>query len=513
MAALPAGASGPPAASALTAAPADVPTHVPGIAGWPNGKGFDVVYRASTEKIAFRRLVDGAWSAPIDLGGRLVGGAAITFAGGRPHVFGRGTDGQLWQRVRVSGTWQAWTKVGGLVLSSAPAAAGRPDGRIDVFARDAADRLQTRTYTPGTGWGAWTSLGGTLNSAPAVIMTGPDSLRVVATHQDSTVRTRTLSGGTWSDWASLGGRTYSAPAVAADPAAGRTWVAIRDAETNRLHLRTLSGTWSAWQVMGGRHIDGPAASFTGGKAAVIVRGRDGALWARTVTGTTWSAETRAWVPGPPYAVPSALRGKNVTRISTTAKVAALTFDCAWSAAGVPSIRATLQRENVPATFFLVGDFARMFPVNANRLTASGFLIGNHSDNHPNFTKISDVTARTEITGARTAILNGNGAEPRPLFRFPYGAYTASDVTLVNGQGYIPVGWTVDSLGWKGTSGGQTAAKVAARVLAAAKPGMIVLMHVGDNPDDGTTLDADALPAIIKGLRDRGYTFTTLDALY
>ena len=43
----------------------------------------------------------------------------------------------------------------------------------------------------------------------------------------------------------------------------------------------------------------------------------------------------------------------------------------------------------------------------------------------------------------------------------------------------------------------------------ARPGMIVLMHVGANPDDGTTLDAAALPAVIDGLRAKGYSFVTL----
>ena len=50
-----------------------------------------------------------------------------------------------------------------------------------------------------------------------------------------------------------------------------------------------------------------------------------------------------------------------------------------------------------------------------------------------------------------------------------------------------------------------------RVLGAARPGEIVLMHVGANPDDGTTLDAAALPSVISGLRARGYGFVTLDA--
>lgn len=51
-----------------------------------------------------------------------------------------------------------------------------------------------------------------------------------------------------------------------------------------------------------------------------------------------------------------------------------------------------------------------------------------------------------------------------------------------------------------------------RVLSTAAPGQIVLMHVGANPDDGTTLDAAALPQVIEGLRARGYEFTALDTL-
>ena len=508
--AVPALATAPSAAA--RAATADLPTYTPAVAGLPGGKAFDVAYRASTRNVLYRRFADGVWAAPLNLWGRLIGAPAVAFAGGSPHVYGRGMDGMLWERVRVNGTWQPWAKVDDLAITAAPAAAGHPDGRVEVFVRDAADQLRTKTFTPGSGWSGWTPLGMTADTAPAVAVTGTDAVRVVVAGRDHAVWSRTRSGATWSDWTSLGGSTYSAPGIAADAATGRVWVFVRDAATHRLRVRAYAGSWGDWQIMGGLYVDGPGASYAGGKTVVVGRGRDGAFWSRTVTGGTWTTDQRAWVPGPPAGVPSSLRGKNVRRIPTTAKVAALTFDSAWDSAGVPSIRTTLQRENVPATFFLVGDFARGFPVNTNLLAGAGFRIGDHSDTHPDFTKISDATARTQVTAARTAIFNANGAEPRPLFRFPYGAYTASDVTLLNGLGYVPVGWTVDSLGWQGTSGGQTAAKVAARVLAAAQPGMIVLMHVGANPDDRTTLDADALPAVIKGLRDKGYTFTTLDAL-
>jgi peptidoglycan/xylan/chitin deacetylase (PgdA/CDA1 family) len=54
--------------------------------------------------------------------------------------------------------------------------------------------------------------------------------------------------------------------------------------------------------------------------------------------------------------------------------------------------------------------------------------------------------------------------------------------------------------------------VVSRVLAGRRPGQIVLMHVGANPDDGTTLDAAALPRIIAGYRAAGYGFITLSSL-
>ncbi|PTT68788.1 polysaccharide deacetylase family protein, partial [Arthrobacter sp. HMWF013] len=105
-----------------------------------------------------------------------------------------------------------------------------------------------------------------------------------------------------------------------------------------------------------------------------------------------------------------------------------------------------------------------------------------------------------------------GADPRPFFRFPFGERDARTIAAVNNLGYVPVRWTVDTLGWKGTSGSISAQIVADRVLAALRPGEIVLMHIGSNPDDGSTLDADALPQIIERVRAAGYSFVTLDSL-
>jgi hypothetical protein len=73
-----------------------------------------------------------------------------------------------------------------------------------------------------------------------------------------------------------------------------------------------------------------------------------------------------------------------------------------------------------------------------------------------------------------------------------------------------VRWTVDTLGWEGKKV-ITAAGIVKRVLGNLKPGEIVLMHCGSAPD-GSTLDAHALPTVIKDLEARGYAFVTLDAM-
>jgi peptidoglycan-N-acetylglucosamine deacetylase len=176
------------------------------------------------------------------------------------------------------------------------------------------------------------------------------------------------------------------------------------------------------------------------------------------------------------------------------------------------VLSTLQAEGIRATFFVTGDFARRFPSQVRRIAAAGHRVGNHSDRHPEYPKLTDVEIRADLARAESAIRSAAGVAAKPLFRFPFGARGTADIRVVNGAGYVPVRWTVDTLGWKGTSGGISASTVVQRVLDSARPGQIVLMHLGANPDDGTTLDAEALPRIVAGLRAAGYDFVTLDAL-
>ena len=221
-------------------------------------------------------------------------------------------------------------------------------------------------------------------------------------------------------------------------------------------------------------------------------------------------------PGPAYAgttpINGWLAGTDWTYIPTARHVVALTFDAGANADAVPSILGTLRRGHVPATFFLTGTFARDYPAAARAIAAAGEQIGDHTITHPYLTRLSDAAVRRQILGGARQIMAVTGADPAPLFRFPFGDADARTIAIVNQLGYVPVRWTVDTLGWEGTAGHINAAVVVSRVLAALRPGEIVLMHVGANPEDRTTFDADALPQVITGIRARGYSFVTLDAL-
>lgn len=217
-------------------------------------------------------------------------------------------------------------------------------------------------------------------------------------------------------------------------------------------------------------------------------------------------------PVPPAApFPASLRNQDLTVIPAAGHVVALTFDAGANAAGLPKILSSLSAKGVAATFFLTGNWAGANPGGVGQIVSGGHRVANHSMTHPGFTGLTGTEIAQQVRGAEQSIL-ATGADPAPLFRFPFGERDARTIAAVNDLGYVAVRWTVDTLGWKGTSGGVTAQIVADRTLAGLQPGEIVLLHIGSNPNDGTTLDADALPQIIDRISAAGYGFVTLDAL-
>jgi peptidoglycan/xylan/chitin deacetylase (PgdA/CDA1 family) len=105
------------------------------------------------------------------------------------------------------------------------------------------------------------------------------------------------------------------------------------------------------------------------------------------------------------------------------------------------------------------------------------------------------------------IRRATGRDPRPYFRFPYGARDARTLRIAYRLGYASVRWTVDTWGWMGRSA-QTVPGVVRKVVDHLVPGQIVMMHLG-SARDRSTIDTIALPAVIRAARARGYRFVTL----
>jgi peptidoglycan/xylan/chitin deacetylase (PgdA/CDA1 family) len=137
-----------------------------------------------------------------------------------------------------------------------------------------------------------------------------------------------------------------------------------------------------------------------------------------------------------------------------------------------------------------------------------WVVGEHTVDHASMPTLSAARARWEVVEGAREDERATGRDPKPLFRFPYGAETPSLDALVASLGYVDVRWTVDSLGWRGPCC-QSVGGIVRRVDAELQPGAIVLMHIGSS--GGGTLDTDALPAVIRSIEARGYRFVALNA--
>jgi peptidoglycan/xylan/chitin deacetylase (PgdA/CDA1 family) len=212
------------------------------------------------------------------------------------------------------------------------------------------------------------------------------------------------------------------------------------------------------------------------------------------------------VAGPVGATPQFFE---LERLPTQRRLVALTFDGGGATAtGTRLILRTLGRRHVPATFFVSGRWIRLHPALAREI-GRRYPVGNHTYAHEDLRGRSDAALRAEVRLGAYWIRKVAHRDPRPLFRFPYGARDARTVAVVNALGYTSVRWSVDTWGWMGPTGGQSVGTVVRRFEQRLRPGAIVLMHLGAGRD-GSLLDAHALKEVITVAKRRGYRFVMLD---
>lgn len=183
------------------------------------------------------------------------------------------------------------------------------------------------------------------------------------------------------------------------------------------------------------------------------------------------------------------------------KAIALSFDAAWGNEDTQLLIETLNKYNVKATFFLVGDWVDRYPESVKQLYDAGMEIGNHSDDHAHFTKLSSDGIVSNVTACNEKIKAITGVSPT-LFRCPYGEYDDHVVSAINNMGMHVIQWDVDSLDWKDLS----AEEIYKRITSKAAPGSICLFH------NAALHTPEALPSIIEFLLSEGYEIVPISQL-
>ena len=188
---------------------------------------------------------------------------------------------------------------------------------------------------------------------------------------------------------------------------------------------------------------------------------------------------------------------------------ALTFDLcqkpdlpSWFDQG---IYAVLTRYDVPATFFMGGDWMRTH-IDETLLLASNpkFEMGNHSWSHPDLPGLSEEIISGEILKTQDLLYKLTGRQSK-LFRLPAGLYDDLTLSVIAWHGLYTIQWDVETGDPDPTIDVE---RMNWAVQNRVQNGSIIIMHA--NGRGWHT--AEALPQIIEHLQGNGYTLVTVSQL-
>lgn len=200
---------------------------------------------------------------------------------------------------------------------------------------------------------------------------------------------------------------------------------------------------------------------------------------------------------------STTRDLPIYNVQKDEKVISLSFDAAWGNEDTQQLIDILGKEDIKATFFVVGEWVDKYPESVKALHEAGHEIQNHSNTHPHMPQLSVEQIIAETNACNDKIEAITSVRPT-LLRPPFGDYDDKLVSTLRSIGMYTIQWDVDSLDWKNPS----PSEIISRVVKKAQPGSLVLFH---NAAKNTPA---ALPGVIAGLKAEGYSFIPIsDMIY
>ena len=189
------------------------------------------------------------------------------------------------------------------------------------------------------------------------------------------------------------------------------------------------------------------------------------------------------------------------------KVLYLTFDAGYENGSTEKILDTLEEQQVPAAFFLVGNYIEKNADLVRRMEAEGHIVGNHTMHHKDMSKITDEAAFTKELQDLEKLYEDTVGKPMPkYYRPPQGIYSEDNLRLAQKLGYKTVFWSLAYVDWNNDSQ-PTREQAFNKLLPRTHPGAVILLH------STSKTNAEILGELIEKWKAEGYRFGTLEELF
>ena len=189
------------------------------------------------------------------------------------------------------------------------------------------------------------------------------------------------------------------------------------------------------------------------------------------------------------------------------KVLYLTFDAGYENGYTASILDTLQKHNVKAAFFLVGNYLQKNGDLVRRMVEAGHIVGNHTMTHPDMSAITDKAAfEKELAGPEALFQELTGKEMPRFYRPPRGVYSEENLKMAQELGYHTVFWSLAYKDWENNKQ-PTAEYAMGKLIPRTHNGAVILLH------STSKTNAQVLDELLTQWEALGYRFETIDKLF
>ena len=193
--------------------------------------------------------------------------------------------------------------------------------------------------------------------------------------------------------------------------------------------------------------------------------------------------------------------------NTQEKVIYLTFDAGYENGCTTKILDVLKAHQVPAAFFLVGNYIEQNADLVRRMVSEGHIVGNHTMHHYDMSKIADQNAfQKELSSLEELYEDTIGSPMEKYYRPPQGTYSETNLQMAKALGYKTVFWSLAYVDWDQKKQ-PTADYAFSKLLPRTHNGAVVLLH------STSTTNAEILDELLTKWEEQGFRFASIDTLF